>query len=71
MMNECLRCGKCCDIQPDGACEHLVKDGDKYACEIYENRFGYHMTVRGIRFRCGKIAEVKWMGMLPKGCVYE
>ena len=40
-MNECQGCGKCCHYFKDKVlypCRFLRPDGDKYKCEIYNNR---------------------------------
>lgn len=37
----CQRCGACCSILVDGeliACRHLIAEGGKFACAIYDVR---------------------------------
>jgi hypothetical protein len=62
----CTRCGACCGIIEGDPCEHLVETPDgKYACEIYENRFGLHKTRSGKPFRCVPIRDIlhkSWPG---------
>ena len=48
----------CCGSADGHPCEHLRHDGDKYYCEIYENRLGYHQTTTGQRFRCVTIKHM-------------
>ena len=68
----CKRCGKCCTVPSHGACMHLGKDPDgKCFCHIYKYRHGYKLTMDGARFRCGTVAEMKWLGVLPEGCGYK
>ena len=63
---KCLRCGACCGIVEGDPCEHLVSTNDgKYACRIYENRFGLHKTISGKEFMCvpiRKILHESWPG---------
>ncbi len=69
--SRCLRCGKCCGVHND-PCVHLkLNEGGEYYCEVYSNRFGWHTTVSGKRFRCIPIVEVKRDGYLPPGCGYR
>ncbi len=67
----CLRCGRCCGSNSD-PCIHLKKDkDDRFFCEVYERRFGWHRTISGRFFRCVSIREVKREGYLPIGCGYR
>ena len=63
---KCTRCGACCGVAEGDPCEHLLelKNG-KYACAIYENRFGLHHTRSGREFRCvpiRSILHISWPG---------
>ncbi|OGX27821.1 MAG: hypothetical protein A2787_05180 [Omnitrophica WOR_2 bacterium RIFCSPHIGHO2_01_FULL_48_9] len=62
----CTRCGACCGIAEGDPCEHLaVSPEGKYACRIYENRFGLHKTLSGRVFRCVPIRDIlhqSWPG---------
>jgi uncharacterized cysteine cluster protein YcgN (CxxCxxCC family) len=62
----CNRCGACCGVAEGDPCEHLVKAQDgKYACSIYENRYGIHKTVNGNPFKCvpmRQLLHTSWTG---------
>jgi len=68
--NKCKRCGVCCGATDGHPCEHLVKVGNHYKCEIYPYRFGPHRTVTGRPFNCVPVRRVIERGGAPKGCAY-
>ena len=54
----CIRCGGCCGAFDD-PCVHLCGDGKgKYYCDIYENRFGPRVSVKGDKFTCAHITKI-------------
>lgn len=63
---KCTRCGACCGITEGDPCENLLSlQNGKYACAIYENRFGIHRTRSGREFRCvpiRNILNINWPG---------
>src|SRR5512147_536549 len=62
----CGRCGACCGVADGDPCENLTRDaGGRWACGIYENRFGIHRTVSGKEIRCVPIRQIlhkSWPG---------
>lgn len=62
----CTRCGACCGVKEGDPCEHLQElSGGRYACAIYENRFGFHKTRSGRTFQCVPIRQIlhkSWPG---------
>lgn len=62
----CTRCGACCGVAEGDPCEHLIElSNHKYACAIYENRFGIHKTKSGRSFQCvpiRNILHINWPG---------
>lgn len=70
---KCTRCGACCGIIEGDPCEHLVElKCGKYACAIYERRFGLHKTRSGKPFRCVPIRDIlhlSWPG--DRCCGYK
>jgi hypothetical protein len=69
--DKCKRCGVCCGSQDGHPCEHLMKDGERYLCAIYNGRFGIHRTTTGRVFRCVSIREIiDSTGGFP-GCGYR
>lgn len=71
--SKCGRCGACCGIIEGDPCEHLKKEKDnRYACQIYENRFGLHKTVSGKTIKCVPIRDIlhkSWPG--DRCCGYK
>jgi len=62
----CKRCGACCGAFEDDPCEHLfLSEENKFACDIYENRFGLRKTKSGREFICVPIRQIlfkSWLG---------
>ena len=54
----CSCCGVCCGATDGDPCASLRADGDKYYCDIYENRLGYRKTVSDQTFRCVTIKHI-------------
>jgi len=68
----CKRCGACCGAFDGDPCIHLVKEkSGTYYCNIYENRLGPQLTVKGNIFTCIPIREVKKDGYLKPNCSYR
>lgn len=69
----CKRCGACCGVLDGNPCSHLISTGDgKYACSIYEKRFGLRRTKKGTFFLCVPIRNVlhnSWTGSW--NCAYK
>ncbi len=68
----CHNCGACCGAGDD-PCEHL-KDHPKggFICEVYQNRFGPHLTVSGDALVCVPIRKKlnhSWPG--DERCPYK
>lgn len=64
--SKCTRCGACCGATDSDPCENLLflPDG-KYACKIYETRFGLRQTISGKKFHCVPIRDIlhiNWTG---------
>lgn len=63
---KCTRCGACCGSIEGDPCEHLeVLAKGKYACAIYEIRFGLRKTRSGREFYCVPIRDIlfkNWPG---------
>jgi hypothetical protein len=54
----CIRCGGCCGAFDD-PCIHLCAGPQgKYFCNIYENRFGTRVSIKGERFTCVHITQL-------------
>ncbi|NOZ22175.1 MAG: hypothetical protein GXP25_13940 [Planctomycetes bacterium] len=68
--DRCRRCGVCCGATDGHPCEHLVRNGKQYRCEIYPYRFGPHKTVTGRHFTCVPVRDVIRTGGGHPGCVY-
>lgn len=70
--SRCTHCGACCGALQD-PCENLLSSEDgKFACRIYDNRFGPHRTVSGLEFDCVPIRwkiGVSWLG--DERCGYK
>lgn len=66
----CRRCGACCGAYDGDPCVHLEKnEGNKYHCNIYDNRIGMQKTLSGKQFACVPIRDLS--PNLPfKGCAY-
>ena len=71
--DRCLHCGACCGIKDEDPCEHLQIDNEgKSRCHIYENRFGFHKTKSGKKFRCVPVRDIlhkSWPG--DDQCAYK
>ncbi len=69
----CAYCGACCGVVEGDPCEHLIElPSHKYACQIYETRFGLHKTQSGRSFRCVPIRTIlhkSWPG--DHMCAYK
>ncbi|MFA4991394.1 MAG: hypothetical protein WC569_02320 [Candidatus Omnitrophota bacterium] len=68
----CGHCGACCGLLEGDPCEHLKKGEDaRYFCDIYEERFGPHRTVKGEPLLCVPIRNMlhkTWWGR--NNCAY-
>ena len=54
----CINCGGCCGAYDD-PCKHLKKTkDDKCYCEIYKNRFGNRISIKGEEFKCVPVKEI-------------
>ena len=63
----CNKCGACCGAYDNDPCVHLKRiDNNRYICEIYKNREGFHRTVNGNRIKCvpimKKLEDGPWIG---------
>ncbi len=64
--SKCTRCGACCGALEGDPCENLLfLPNGKYACKIYENRYGLRKTISGKEFHCvpiRAILSIHWPG---------
>ena len=67
----CKRCGVCCGSRNGDPCTYLRKDSEnKYFCQIYPNRLGLRMTVKGNIFRCIPIEAAIHYPPIRQVCAY-